>query len=133
MLSRLNYRYEIPLWTYFVIYKQPIKNFSIEVWWVNLSLGKLILGKATWNDAARNYIKSVPNQIEDIDQLFKATANGDAEKFKSILDKNKKYLLARDNQGRTPMHVAAQNGFSSIVKQVLSENAEYTQITDPVG
>ena len=98
-----------------------------------VSLVKLFLGKATWNDAARNYIKSVPNQIEDIDQLFKATANGDAEKFKSILDKNKKYLLARDNQGRTPMHVAAQNGFSSIVKQVLSENAEYTQITDPVG
>ena len=31
------------------------------------------------------------------------------------------------------MHVAAQNGFSSIVKQVLSENAEYTQIIDPVG
>mgnify|MGYP001397320124 CR=1 FL=1 len=93
----------------------------------------MILGKATWNDAARNYIKSVPNYIEDVEKLFEYAGNGDAEKFKEIVKKNKKYLFARDSQGRTPLHLAAQNGHAAIVKQVISENAEYTQITDPVS
>ena len=100
---------------------------------VLMGKGKLILGKATWNDAARNYIKSVPNYIEDVEKLFEYAGNGDAEKFKEIVKKNKKYLFARDSQGRTPLHLAAQNGHAAIVKQVISENAEYTQITDPVS
>ena len=60
-------------------------------------------------------------------------AKGQVEKFKEIVKKNKKYLFARDSQGRTPLHLAAQNGHAAIVKQVISENAEYTQITDPVS
>ena len=75
----------------------------------------------------------VPNYIEDVEKLFEYAGNGDAEKFKEIVKKNKKYLFARDSQGRTPLHLAAQNGHAAIVKQVISENAEYTQITDPVS
>ena len=100
---------------------------------VLLGKGKHILGKATWNDAARNYIKSVPSYIEDVNEMFKHATDGDLTKFVEILKKNKKYLFARDSQGRTPLHVAAQNGHAAVVKKVLSENAEYTQITDPVS
>ena len=98
-----------------------------------MEIGKHILGKATWNDAARNYIKSVPAYMEDVEELFKLASEGDVAKFGEILKKNKKYLFARDGQGRTPLHVAAQNGHAAVVKKVLSENAEYTQITDPVS
>lgn len=94
--------------------------------------GKMVSGKATWNDAARNYIKSVPKIMEDLDQLFKASTNGDIETIKSLLEKDKKYVFARDPQGTTPLHLAAQNGHSQIVKHFLSENAEFTQIVDPV-
>ena len=100
---------------------------------VLMGKGKFILGKATWNDAARNYIKSVPSYMEDVDQMFKLATDGETAKFGEILKKNKKYLFARDTQGRTPLHVAAQAGHPEIVKKIFAENAEFTQIADPVS
>ena len=100
---------------------------------VLMGKGKQIAGKTSWNEGARNYIRSIPTVMEKIDQLFKAASSGDHETFTRLNKDNKKFVFARDAQGRTPMHVAAQNGYSEIVKAVISENAEYTQISDSVS
>ena len=94
--------------------------------------GKQLLGKTSWNDATRNYIKNVQSVMDDLDTVFKSAAAGDAAKLKTLLEKNSKYVFARDNQGRSPLQVAAQNGQKEVVQCIIAENAEYTQITDPV-
>lgn len=95
--------------------------------------GKQLLGKTSWNDATRNYIKNVQNVMDDLDAVFKCVAAGDVAKLKTLLEKNIKYVFARDNQGRSPLQVAAQNGQKEVTQCIIAENAEYTQITDPVS
>jgi hypothetical protein len=94
--------------------------------------GKQLIGKASWNDSARTYIKNVANVIDELDLLFKSAVSGQTDKVQEILKKNKKYVFARDSQGRTALHLAALHGETSVVKLIISENAEYTQITDGV-
>ena len=94
--------------------------------------GKQLLGKTSWNDATRNYIKNVQNVMDDLDAVFKCVEAGDVAKLKTLLEKNIKYVFARDNQGRSPLQVAAQNGQKEVTQCIIAENAEYTQITDPV-
>ena len=94
--------------------------------------GKQLLGKTSWNDAARSYIQKVQTVMDDLDLVFKSASSGDVEKLKSLIAKNSKFVFARDNQGRSPLQVAAQNGQLEVIKFIISENAEYTQITDPV-
>ena len=84
--------------------------------------GKQIIGKASWNDAARTYIKNVPNVMDDLEAMFKSVAEGDVEKAKSLFEKNKKYVFARDNQGRTPMHVAAFHGDLNLCKSIAKKD-----------
>ena len=95
--------------------------------------GKQLLGKTSWNDATRNYIKNVQNVMDDLDAVFKCVEAGDVAKLKTLLEKNIKYVFARDNQGRSPLQVAAQNGQKEVTQCIIAENAEYTQITDPVS
>ena len=95
-------------------------------------IGKQLIGKATWNDAARNYIKKVGGIMEQLNLLFKNIEEGDTTKIKEILAKNKKFVFARDKDGRSPIHIAAQNGHSDVIKAIVAENAEYTQIKDSV-
>ena len=98
----------------------------------NFLIGKQLIGKATWNDAARNYIKKVGGIMEQLNLLFKSIEDGDTTKIKEILAKNKKFVFARDKDGRSPIHIAAQNGHSDVIKAIIAENAEYTQIKDSV-
>lgn len=95
--------------------------------------GKMLLAKASWNDAARVFIKSVPLVLEQLDTLFNSVNNGDLEAFKSTLEHNSKYVFARDSNGRTPLHIAAEKGHLDIVRHILGVNAEYTQILDTFG
>ena len=59
--------------------------------------------------------------------------SGNLDKLKDLLAKNKKLVFARDKDGRSPIHMAAQNGNSEIVKSMLEVNAEFTQIIDSVS
>lgn len=100
---------------------------------VLMGKGKLIVGKATWNDTARNYIKSVPEEMANIDALFQAATNNQFAKMKELLAKNRKYVFARDTLGRTVLHLAAMAANIECVKHILNEDAEYTKLLDNEG
>ena len=55
------------------------------------------------------------------------------EAFKELISKNKKLVFARDKDGKSPLHIAAQNGHVDIIKAIVAENSEFTQITDSVS
>ena len=53
--------------------------------------------------------------------------------FKELISKNKKLVFARDKDGKSPLHMAAENGNVDIIKAIVAENPEFTQITDSVS
>ena len=53
--------------------------------------------------------------------------------FKELISKNKKLVFARDKDGKSPLHIAAENGHVDIIKAIVTENPEFTQITDSVS
>ena len=53
--------------------------------------------------------------------------------FKELISKNKKLVFARDQDGKSPLHLAAENGNVDIIKAIVAENPEFTQITDSVS
>ena len=53
--------------------------------------------------------------------------------FKELISKNKKLVFARDKDGKSPLHLAAENGNVDIIKAIVAENPEFTQITDSVS
>ena len=53
--------------------------------------------------------------------------------FKELISKNKKLVFARDKDGKSPLHIAAENGHVDIIKAIVAENPEFTQITDSVS
>ena len=53
--------------------------------------------------------------------------------FKELISKNKKLVFARDKDGKSPLHIAAENGHVDIIKAIVAENTEFTQITDSVS
>ena len=68
-----------------------------------------------------------------LDEVFKCVAEGNVDAFKELISKNKKLVFARDKDGKSPLHMAAEKGHVDIIKAIVAENPEFTQITDSVS
>ena len=65
--------------------------------------------------------------------MLKAAASGDDAKVSTLIKANKRLVFARDNQGRTALHLAAMHGYPKVVRSILAEDAEYTKLQDSVS
>jgi len=91
---------------------------------------RLMVGKSTWNDAARQFIKTVPDLNAKVEALHAAAAEGDLAMVKEIIKANPKWVFARDFQGRCALHKAAKAGHLDVVRFFLTENGDTTKIGD---
>ncbi|MBA4393533.1 MAG: hypothetical protein C0407_08275 [Desulfobacca sp.] len=60
------------------------------------------------------------------DNIFVATIIGDSVKVKSFLNTNPSLVNAKDHNGQTPLHWAANKGHIQIVKFLVSQGAQVT-------
>ena len=64
--------------------------------------------------------------------IFVVTIIGDAAKVKAFLDSNPNLVNARDQNGQTPLHWAANKGHIRIVKMLVDGGAK-TDVKDNTG
>ncbi len=65
--------------------------------------------------------------------MLRSAVDGNDNKVKDLLKRNKRLVFARDPQGRTALHLAALNGNINVIRTILASDAEYTKIQDGVG
>ncbi len=57
-------------------------------------------------------------------EILDAAKSGDLERVKALLKQNPALILSRDNNGATPLHMAALNGNKDIVELLLAYKAD---------
>jgi ankyrin repeat protein len=57
-------------------------------------------------------------------EIHDAAKSGALAKVKALLKENPKLVFSKDNEGRTPLFVAADNGCKDIVELLLANKAE---------
>ncbi|KPM11496.1 ankyrin repeat domain containing protein 37, partial [Sarcoptes scabiei] len=68
--------------------------------------GPELIGRTSYDEEARKFLKSVPHLMDTIDELHKTSINGDQENVMKILRKNQHLARTRDGNGFTPFHHA---------------------------
>ena len=64
--------------------------------------------------------------------MLDAARDGDVQELKEILGRNRSLVIARDDRGRSALHLAAAAGHDEIVKLLLDNGADHTR-TDRDG
>ncbi|HSY52010.1 MAG TPA: ankyrin repeat domain-containing protein [Thermoanaerobaculia bacterium] len=62
--------------------------------------------------------------MKTINDLFDAVRSGNVEQVREILERNPESATARDSEGATPLHYAAEIGHDAIVALLLDAGAE---------
>jgi len=58
------------------------------------------------------------------EEIHDAALNGDINKVKSLLAKNPKLIKAKDNEGMTPLHMAAAAGQKEVAELLIAKGAD---------
>jgi len=64
------------------------------------------------------------NSLALCDEIHNAAKSGDLAKVKALLKVNPDLVSSKDNDGVTPLHLAAQNGRKDLVELLLAKKAE---------
>ncbi|CAM1307574.1 Uncharacterised protein g4637 [Pycnogonum litorale] len=93
--------------------------------------GKHLVGRTSWSEQARNFLKNVPKYLEEIEDFKNSVVNGNEEEMQRLLADNKKLGHARFEHGATAIHLAATNRHPHILSQLLenfSDSIHYKDI-----
>ncbi|XP_054709445.1 myb-like protein X [Uloborus diversus] len=77
--------------------------------------GKHLLGKSSWNEEAKVFLKELPTYLNNIKSFQESIRIGDVNKVKELVSTNEKLMRARDETGALPFHIAAAAGATQVL------------------
>ena len=83
--------------------------------------GDSVLGRITWGDDARKFLKSLPHLMDTIKSLHTAVINGDVVTVESCLNDNPSLLKAKDESGLMAVHLAALYNQIGMVEFIIEK------------
>ncbi|GFQ86589.1 uncharacterized protein TNCT_494191 [Trichonephila clavata] len=91
--------------------------------------GKHLLGKTSWHDEVKNFLKELPTYLSFHDVVRK----GDVDKVREHVSSNEKLMKARDDMGSLPLHIAASTDSSDVLDYFMKNFPNVVNAKDAMG
>ncbi|XP_023231075.1 GATA zinc finger domain-containing protein 14-like [Centruroides sculpturatus] len=83
--------------------------------------GKHLLGRTSWNEDVRQYLKTLPQYLATIRSLQEAVIAGDINTIEKRIKDDEKLLKSKDESGLTPIHLAIIHNKPEIVNYLTAK------------
>ncbi|CAL1264912.1 unnamed protein product, partial [Larinioides sclopetarius] len=95
--------------------------------------GKHLLGKTSWHDDVKNFLKELPTYLNNIQSFHDAIKNGDVERVREHVSSNEKLMKSRDDMGSLPLHIAVTSDQSEVLDYFLRNHSNVLNCKDSKG
>lgn len=95
--------------------------------------GHELVGRTSFVEEARRFLKTIPQAMEAIRQLHESVVNGDQETAERILTEQPLYVRARDSNSFTLMHLAVVGGHFSLLNYFAENFPQMINLKDNVS
>ncbi|XP_018494867.1 uncharacterized protein LOC100901587 [Galendromus occidentalis] len=87
--------------------------------------GRHLIGRTSWNEELRHYLRQVPTQIISIENVHRAVETGDLETVIISSNRDDALLRARDENGYQAIHIAVVNRQANVVEYIANNYPQY--------
>ncbi|GIX90735.1 uncharacterized protein CEXT_88121 [Caerostris extrusa] len=95
--------------------------------------GKHLLGKTSWHDDVKNFLKELPTYLNTIQSFHDAVRKNDLDKVRELVSGNEKLLKARDDMGSLPVHIAATKDSTQVLEYFIKNHPNILNSKDATG
>ncbi|XP_015786659.1 uncharacterized protein LOC107363890 isoform X2 [Tetranychus urticae] len=95
--------------------------------------GDALLGRASWGEEARKFLKGLPHLLDSIRTLHASIVNGELANVQRILDTDPNLIKAKDENGLMAIHLAVSRDQQEIVDYLLEKFPSCLQLKDQFG
>ncbi|GBM02827.1 hypothetical protein AVEN_52010-1 [Araneus ventricosus] len=100
---------------------------------VHEGYGQHIVGKTSWNEDVRQYLKSLPHYLMNLGSMFHAVERGDLQALDKQIGSDDNLLKAKNADGSTVMHHAVLHDQLNVVNYFLDKHPALLNIKDRNG
>ncbi|GFQ67824.1 tankyrase-1 [Trichonephila clavata] len=104
-----------------------IKDFVQE------GYGQHLVGKTSWNEDVRQYLKSLPSYLMNLGSVFHAVERGDLQSLDKQIGNDENLLRSKNAEGSTVMHHAVLHDQLNVVNYFLDKYPTLLNIKDRNG
>lgn len=95
--------------------------------------GQELMGRTSFGEEARRFLKTIPNFMESIREVQEAVINGDVDSVERMIGENGQLARARDSNSFTLMHLAVIGGHLSLVNHFAQHFPHIINLKDNVS
>ena len=95
--------------------------------------GQELLGRTSFGEDARRFLKSIPHSLETIREVQEAVITGDQDTVTRILSENGQFARARDSNSFTLLHLAVIGGHPNLVNYFIDNFPALINLKDNVS
>ncbi|XP_015905859.2 uncharacterized protein [Parasteatoda tepidariorum] len=95
--------------------------------------GQHLVGKTSWNEDVRQYIKTLPSHLLSVGSAFHAVERGDRESLEKQLQHDDSLLRTRNSDGVALIHSAVLHDQLNIINYFLDKYPQLLNLKDRMG
>ncbi|KAG8192459.1 hypothetical protein JTE90_017989 [Oedothorax gibbosus] len=95
--------------------------------------GKHLLGKTSWHEEVKTFLKELPAYLNSIQSFHEAIQRNDLDIVRDHISANDKILKARDDFGSMPIHLAAMTEPSDVLQYFAKNFPNLLNLKDATG